>query len=295
MAIVPITKIYKFDKDRHIKSIVDFTGKYYYIDELGNLYYRNTLLKSDVNQYGYIGNTLKDINGKSCYVLRHQIVAQCFLMNEYQDGYTVDHIDRNKTNNKLENLRWANQKQQIQNQNRRIVSNKITNEVYEQEQKYELLIPDQRQYFIDNQFPKFDKIKYKKLYRIYQLYDYVVFGNEKDDILEKYDNEFIENNGSFVLDRELFYDFCYKKVNKYLEDKGKEIAFKTNENSLDINLIMKKFVDKEYNKKEFKEFCIKNFSIKEEVFKNKNTIDIFLRKIGMCLKRGKTGSILRKL
>lgn len=101
MAIVPITKIYKFDKDRHIKSVVDFAGKYYYIDELGNLYYRNTLLKSDVNQYGYIGNTLRDINGKSCYVLRHQIVAQCFLMHEYQDGYTVDHIDRNKTNNKL--------------------------------------------------------------------------------------------------------------------------------------------------------------------------------------------------
>ena len=39
----------------------------------------------------------------------HQTVAQCFLPNP-NNHKTVDHIDGNRSNNELANLRWANQK-----------------------------------------------------------------------------------------------------------------------------------------------------------------------------------------
>jgi len=64
------------------------------------------IMKQTTNKEGYLYLSLcKDEKKKKLKV--HRLVALAFLDNP--DGYDiVDHIDRNRTNNHLSNLRWVN-------------------------------------------------------------------------------------------------------------------------------------------------------------------------------------------
>ncbi len=55
------------------------------------------------------------INGKKRYM--HRLVLETFTSVEEGFGKVVDHIDRDKLNNKLENLRWATYKDNAINRN----------------------------------------------------------------------------------------------------------------------------------------------------------------------------------
>ena len=54
----------------------------------------------------------------------HRVVALAFLGPPPNDAYTVDHIDCDPTNNKLENLRWASKSEQSRNRKLRTDSHK---------------------------------------------------------------------------------------------------------------------------------------------------------------------------
>ena len=70
-------------------------------------------LKLSHNKDGYLHFTMC-IDEKRTTKLVHRLVAELFLPNFYGKR-TVDHIDRNRTNNSLYNLRWATQSEQCHN------------------------------------------------------------------------------------------------------------------------------------------------------------------------------------
>jgi hypothetical protein len=73
----------------------------------------DTIMKPSVSVWGY-GRVclIKNKKGKNYYV--HRLVAEAFIPN-LENKPTVDHIDRNKLNNVVSNLRWATYKEQIKN------------------------------------------------------------------------------------------------------------------------------------------------------------------------------------
>jgi len=76
---------------------------------------RNIFLKGWIDRKGY---HLVDLNGNAVRV--HRLVADNYIPNPNQYP-CVDHIDRNKLNNNLENLRWVNNK--INNDNKGFYKN----------------------------------------------------------------------------------------------------------------------------------------------------------------------------
>ncbi len=74
---------------------------------------RGLLKKLSNHSQGYLETSLtKDKISKNYLV--HQLVANAFLLNS-DNKQTVDHIDNDKANNKVSNLRWASLSEQSQN------------------------------------------------------------------------------------------------------------------------------------------------------------------------------------
>lgn len=180
---------------------------------------------------------------------------------------TVDHINRVRHDNRLENLRWSTAKQQIHNQTRKIHKTTIKDNAVHQ--LYLKIVSDQREYFVNNVTPKFNKQNYIYLTMMYDLYNSVQSNNITDPILKKYVENYISFNfgDSDITTRSEFYDYFYSKIRQYHSDKAKEIASQTTTESIDVSDFEKIFKDKKYVKKEFKEYCMSKFSLKKEVFK----------------------------
>lgn len=84
-------------------------SKNYVINKLGELRnkLKNAVIKSTINK-GYEYICLLDMDKEIHYVSIHRLVASTFLKNPDSSIYSiVNHIDHNKTNNRLDNLEWV--------------------------------------------------------------------------------------------------------------------------------------------------------------------------------------------
>jgi hypothetical protein len=82
---------------------------------------RNFLTKQIKKQYeskqGYLRVNLYTIDNLQTNKFVHQIVILTFIGKSPIFEHTIDHIDKNKKNNKLSNLRWATRSEQSLNRN----------------------------------------------------------------------------------------------------------------------------------------------------------------------------------
>jgi hypothetical protein len=61
-------------------------------------------------------------NGKQKCLLIHRILAELYIPNDNPSRTYIDHIDRNKTNNNLDNLRWVTNQENMMNMNYKHIS-----------------------------------------------------------------------------------------------------------------------------------------------------------------------------
>ena len=92
-----------------------FNGEYT-ITEDGKLFSnrRHLWLKPATDRYGYLYYVVS-INGKRFTIKPHRTIAECFISNP-DNKPTVDHINGNRKDNRINNLRWATWKEQQMNE-----------------------------------------------------------------------------------------------------------------------------------------------------------------------------------
>ena len=93
-----------FDKYKRL-SCLEFSK--YYVTDTGKVYslISNTYLVGEIKR-DYMTYCMMRDDGKQCYPTAHKLVATAFLENP-ENRTTIDHIDGNKSNNNVDNLRWA--------------------------------------------------------------------------------------------------------------------------------------------------------------------------------------------
>lgn len=100
---------------------IDKSGGKLYINKLGQIQKRfkirePKLMKGSTDSQGYVRISVLE-NGKYIRKHIHSIMGEMFLPNPYNHR-NIDHIDRNKTNNRLDNLRWFSQSNNMLNRDK---------------------------------------------------------------------------------------------------------------------------------------------------------------------------------
>jgi hypothetical protein len=93
------------------KEITDYPN--YEISNLGNIRNKNNNLIPYLNKSGYYCIKLYT---EEYPKLIHKLIAEAFIPNP-NSLFEIDHIDRNRKNNSLDNLRWVSRSQNQYNRN----------------------------------------------------------------------------------------------------------------------------------------------------------------------------------
>ena len=94
------------------KNVIGYEGLYE-VSNIGNVrnVRRNTLLKLSKTNYGYIQVYLYK-NGIRTGLKVHRLVAQAFIPNP-DNLPQINHLDEDKTNNRVDNLEWCSHKYNV--------------------------------------------------------------------------------------------------------------------------------------------------------------------------------------
>lgn len=106
----PVLKLYSFTSDLHINKEFDYDLGKYFVSDKGRFLSNNKLTTGSLDCKGYSVVSVYDTRFKM-----HQIVLQTFCPEGIAHGFSPDHIDKNKSNNSLSNLRWATREVQVFN------------------------------------------------------------------------------------------------------------------------------------------------------------------------------------
>ena len=96
----------------NFKAIKGFEGRYW-ISDLGKVFdcekkrFLSQYLRGSASKYYSVS-----LNGKGHYV--HRLIAEAFIENPFRKEQ-VDHMDGNRHNNNLSNLRWVSNSENMQN------------------------------------------------------------------------------------------------------------------------------------------------------------------------------------
>lgn len=100
--------------DREWRSVVGYEGLYS-VSSDGLVWSdrRKKVLKPSLDKYGYYYHVFS-VDGLRKTVKSHRLVAEAFIPNP-ENKPTVDHLNGNKKDNRVENLAWATNKEQSNN------------------------------------------------------------------------------------------------------------------------------------------------------------------------------------
>ena len=77
---------------------------------------RKRILKGSYDTKGYVRFEIKNDDGEKKTIRRGRTFGLCFIHNDDHENKTqIDHIDRNRANDSMSNLRWVTPKQNVNN------------------------------------------------------------------------------------------------------------------------------------------------------------------------------------
>ena len=103
--------LYYASEDGQIKS-ADRICPLYLNNRKSTYLRKGKILKQPLNRKGYPCVTIKYRNGRQKVVPSHRLIALTFIPNP-ENKPQINHIDGNKTNNKISNLEWCTPKENL--------------------------------------------------------------------------------------------------------------------------------------------------------------------------------------
>lgn len=112
--VVGYEGFYMVNEEGEVKSLDRevWNGKVFYLK-------KGRILKNILCKNGYYCVVLSGTEGRRTELV-HRLVAKAFIYNDDLERNCVDHMDGNKTNNSLCNLRWVTHKENCNNENTKV-------------------------------------------------------------------------------------------------------------------------------------------------------------------------------
>ena len=110
-----ITKLIRQNSKHQIVKEFNFNNRNYEIDDLGNFYRNGNLILIKPDRVNSLSCFFIDDKNERIRFKLHQVVWQVFNNCQLKEGHSVDHINRNRLDNRLTNLRLCSQKEQFMN------------------------------------------------------------------------------------------------------------------------------------------------------------------------------------